>query len=359
MKASVLLGFVLAGCSFGTPSTQGTSTGATSGQDQSAGSSTGAGPSGSITPTTGASTGTSQVSGSVSPTTGSSGSGTASGTTSGAASGSGSGTVVASGSTSGAASGTGGDDDGGVPETGTIVLSDAGINAIPAGYTGKPFTVPAGHAMTIPGTIHLADYDLGGVGNIFCHTNVTPPTAAACGGFNFNDWRPAGTPIYRPVPAGDTSGTCNAAACDDNAGLCHMNSGEPDDDPTGKPIVPADVYPCYTATGEWIKYTVQVLESGTYSVGGLMGAPRPPQNDTPTVSLDFGTVNGTDITTGVFTVPSSICGMPDPGCTEGYHVWQTDNNMAMVTFPAPGTYVMTFNLVTSYLNPDYFVFTKM
>ena len=77
------------------------------------------------------------------------------------------------------------------------------------------------------------------------------------------------------------------------------------------------------------------------------------------MSLDFGTVNGTDITTGTFTVPSSICGTPDPGCTEGYHVWQTDNNMATVTFPAPGTYVMTFNLVSSYLNPDYFVFTKM
>jgi hypothetical protein len=274
--------------------------------------------------------------------------------------GSGSTSGAASGSTSGAKSGTGGgDDDAGGPETGTIVLSDAGINAVPAGYAGKPFTVPAGHSMTIPGTIHLADYDLGGVGNIFCHTNVMPPTAAACGGFNFDDWRPAGTPIYRPVPAGDKSGTCNAAACDDNAGLCHMNTGEPDDDPTGKPIVPADVYPCYTATGEWIKYTVQVLEPGTYSVGGLMGAPRPPQNDTPTVSLDFGMVDGNDITTGTFTVPSSICGNPDPGCTEGYHVWQTDNNMATVTFPAPGTYVMTFNLVSSYLNPDYFVFTKM
>jgi hypothetical protein len=213
--------------------------------------------------------------------------------------------------------------------------------------------------MTIPGTIHLADYDYGGVGVEFCHSALMPPTATAmaCGGFNFDDWRPAGTPIYRPAPAGDTK-ICNAAACDDNSGLCHMNNGEPDRDPAGNLIMPQDVYPCYTATGEWIKLTVTVTAAGTYSVGGLMGAPRPDQNATPTVMLDFGTVNGTDITTGVFTVPPSECD-PNTGCTEGYHVWQTDNAMGMVTFPSAGTYVMTFNLVSSFLNADYFVFTKM
>ncbi len=120
------------------------------------------------------------------------------------------------------------------------------------------------------------------------------------------------------------------------------------------PVSPYFPYLSYSVTGEWFKYTVQVLEAGTYSIGGLDGAPRPPQNMTPTVSLDFGTV-----TTGVFTVPSSVCGTPDPGCTEGYHVWQMNNAMAMVTFPAAGTYVMTFNLVSSFLNPGYWVFTKM
>ena len=57
-----------------------------------------------------------------------------------------------------------------------------------------------------------------------------------------------------------------------------------------------------------------------------MAAPRPPENLTPTVSLDF----GSGATTGIFTVPSSECGSPDPGCTEGYHVWQTDDAMARV-----------------------------
>ena len=356
MKSSALFCLVLAACGFSTPSPQNTSSGmASSGVGQGQGS-------GSTTSPSGASTNPASGSTSGAPSGAGSGSGASAGavvatsgalTASGAAAGS-SGTTVGSGSTTG----TGSDDEGGVPETGTVELSDAGINAIPAGYTGTPFAVPAGHSLTIPGTIHLADYDEGGVGNIFCHTDVMPPTAAACGGSNFGDWRPAGTPIYRPVPAGDTSGTCNAAACDDNAGLCHMNNGEPDRDPAGNLIMPQDVYPCYTATGEWIKITVTVTEAGTFSVGGLMGSPRPDQNATPMVMLDFGTVNGTDITTGVFTVPPSECD-PNTGCTEGYHVWQTDNAMGMVTFPAPGTYLMTFNLVSSFLNADYFVFTKM
>jgi hypothetical protein len=181
--------------------------------------------------------------------------------------------------------------------------------------------------------------------------------ASACGGYDFNDWQPAGSPQYRSTPTGDTSGTCNAAACDDNGGLCHMNTREPDDDPTGKPITPADVYPCYTATGEWINVTVQVTTSGTFNINGLMGAPREPQNADPHVQLDFHSANGC-VSTGDFAIPPSVCGTPDPGCTEGYHVWQTDDNLSQITLAA-GTYVMTFNLTMSYLNPDYFVFTAM
>jgi hypothetical protein len=133
-----------------------------------------------------------------------------------------------------------------------------------------------------------------------------------------------------------------------------MNDAEPDQTPSGALYMPRHAYLSYSVTGEWLKYTVQVTQAGTYSVGGVMGAPRPPQNAAPTVSLDF----GGGITTGTFAVPSSMC---DPGatCTEGYHVWQTDNNMAKVTFAAAGTYLMTFTLVSSFFNPEYFAFTKM
>jgi hypothetical protein len=234
---------------------------------------------------------------------------------------------------------------------------------LPTPYMGKPFTPQAYqgtpvHTLTIPGTIHLADYDLGGAGIAYCHTGQPMGSpASACGGFNTGDWKPAGSPPYRPTPAGDTSGVCNAAACDDNAGLCHMNNNEPDDNPMGQQIMPEDVYPCYTATGEWINVTVQVTAAGTFNISAIMGAPRPDQNADPHAQLDFHSTSGC-VSTGDFAIPPSICGTPDPGCTEGYHVWQTDDSLAQVTLAA-GTYVMTFNLTMSFLNADYFVFTAM
>lgn len=215
---------------------------------------------------------------------------------------------------------------------------------VPAGYVGTPFK-----PLTIPGTIYSSDYDTGGPGVAYCH--APGATGAACAnGRKLTDWCcttrlcTQTAPVCPPYRTGD-----------DNGGLSHMNTGEPDDYPDGMPVSPYFPYLSYSVTGEWFKYTVQAREAGTYSVGGLMAAPRPPQNQAPTILLDF----GGGVTTGVFTVPSSMCGNPDPGCTEGYHVWQMDNAMATVTIPAPGTYVMTFTLVSSFLNPGYFTFTKM
>jgi hypothetical protein len=216
-------------------------------------------------------------------------------------------------------------------------------NCVPAGYTGTPFK-----ALTIPGTIHLVDYDKGGVGVAFCHGAGTTP--ATCGGAKLNDW--CCTSVRCDQRADPVCPPYRADA--DNAGLSMMNEGEPDQDPTGKSIVPFEPYISYTNTGEWLKLTVQVTQAGTYTISGLMAAPVPPQNETPQVSLDF----GCGVTTGVFTVPSSVCTPTATRCTEGYHVWAMDQNLAEVTFPAPGTYLMTWTLVKSFMNPDYFVFTK-
>jgi hypothetical protein len=162
-----------------------------------------------------------------------------------------------------------------------------------------------------------------------------------------------------------SSGTCvvddNAATnCLDNGGMSQMNPGEPDDYPDGAPVMPYFPSLSYTITGMWFKYTVEVLEAGTYSVGGLDGSPSltgPPGNAAPPdIRLDFG--GDPLITTGDFLVPSSKCINPAT-CTEGFHVWQMNKNMATVTFPAAGTYVMTFTLVSSVFNPGYWVFTKM
>jgi hypothetical protein len=252
-----------------------------------------------------------------------------------------------SGASPEAAGDDGGGPDGAGTEAGAIVAFDGGVNMVPPGYNGTPFVV-----LQIPGMIHMSDYDRGGATVAYCHAPAGTTGFAACASAKMNDWccgpgklcdqrnQPAICPIYRPDS--------------DNAGLSHMNDAEPDQTPSGALYMPRHAYLSYSVTGEWLKYTVQVTQAATYSVGGVMGAPRPPQNAAPTISLDF----GGGVTTGTFTVPSSMC---DPGarCTEGYHVWQTDNNMAKVTFPAAGSYVMTFTLVSSFFNPEYLSFTKM
>jgi hypothetical protein len=94
------------------------------------------------------------------------------------------------------------------------------------------------------------------------------------------DWRPAGTPLYRPLPApGDKA--AGGAAANDNAGICHMD--DRDKTTAGVPVTPPDACLCYMVPGEWVKYTVQVQEAGTYSVGAFVGSPAG-----VTVSLDFG-----------------------------------------------------------------------
>jgi hypothetical protein len=207
-----------------------------------------------------------------------------------------------------------------------LAALEGGVNGIPAGYKGMPFK---GTPLLIPGTVHASDYDLGGPGVAYCHGN-----AADCAqGIVTSDWRPPSTPIYRPLS--------------DNAGLCHMNAGEPDNTTTGQLVMPQDVYICYVATTEWLKYTVEVTEAGTYAVGGQMAVPMG-----VTISLDF----GGGLSTGTFPLPVS----PTQACKcpETYHSWETVSGLATVTLPA-GTYVMTLTVLSAQFNPDFLTFTKM
>jgi hypothetical protein len=249
----------------------------------------------------------------------------------------GSGATGSGGMSGSAGSGAGGSmTDGGSATADAAPLPDGAVNGVPADYQGKPFKV-----LQIPGNIHMADYDLGGVGVAYCHGN--PNDCAA--GIKMNDWccgpgkgcdqrtDPA-CPPYRPN--------------NDNAGLCHMNVGEPDNTPTGQPYAPYYPYLCYMATGEWAKYTVQVTQAGTYAIGGAMAVPAG-----TSIALDFG--NG--VTTGTIALPTSPTAMCM--CPETYHSWETVSNIGTVTIPAAGTYVMTMRLVSQQFNPEYFSFTKM
>jgi hypothetical protein len=257
---------------------------------------------------------------------------------------------------------------------------------VPATYMGKPFPSASTVTNVIPGIIYVANYDTGGAGVAFCHSTTGAMTAAGCMGGDLNDWC-----------CGNIKG-CNEAAqpmtsatycppyrmTGDNAGLSHMNMGEPDcyasDGPTWQyipgsngptldgPMVTAgtpvpqdahattveDAYLSYTYTGEWLKFTVNVLEAGTYAVGGLMGVPGGTQ-----LTIDFGS---TATSTGMFTPTASPCMWHDDagqGCPETYHSWENLADLAMVTIPAAGTYVMQFTIVAGTINPLFFTFTKM
>jgi hypothetical protein len=265
-----------------------------------------------------------------------------------------------SGGASGGAGGTNG-------AAGSAGSAGAGV---PPGYAGTPFKV-----LTIPGFIYAADYDKGGAGVGYCRVGAAnPPSVATCMTAKINDWccgtqkgcdernQPTVCPIYRQDL--------------DNAGLSHMNTGEPDRYSVASPTwvagangptltgpavaaggdvlqhanttTPDDTYLSYTYTGQWQQYTVQVASAGSYTIGGEMASP-----DGTTIRFDF----GGGISTGVMTVPTSPTA--NCKCPETYHSWNIVNNIGSVTFPAAGTYLMRFTLLTQQFNPLFFTFTKM
>jgi hypothetical protein len=308
---------------------------------------------------------------------GSSGGG-ASGSGSGSPSGSNGGTSSGSdasdsetGSTSGSASGSSSGADGGT------VGFDGGVNKIPAGYTGTPFA-----QNVIPGFLYAANYDKGGPGVAYCHSAMATTPAACATGIHLTDWC-----------CSDTNAQMTGARCDDrnqargpcpiyrpdndNAGLSHMNLGEVDtyaaagptwvagpNGPTltgpmvtvGTPVpqhanmtTQDDTYLSYTVTGEWQKYTVEVLSAGTYSIGALTATPPNAK-----ITLDF----GGGVTSGAIALPASPV-TPACKCLEAYHAWNNAMSIGTVMFPSAGTYLLTLTLNTGTYNPLYFTFTKM
>jgi len=175
----------------------------------------------------------------------------------------------------------------------------------------------------IPGVIYARNYDTGGQGVGFNH-----PGGTTCG-----DW-PAGMAMYRL-----------GADC---VGLSVENSQKPDVLVDGGPADYGEIYISYCAPGEWLKYTVEVAETGTYAVSVNEGGPN------VSISLSFSATPA--VTTGTVMIPESV-DQAQPG-HEMYHVWQNVDDFGMVTLEA-GIYVMQFTIVTSQANFDSFTFTKM
>jgi hypothetical protein len=199
------------------------------------------------------------------------------------------------------------------------------VQAIPSDYKGTPYK---GIMQTIPGTIYARNYDEGGAGVAYCHGGV----GNCGGGINCGDW-PGGMALYRP----------------DCVGLSVTNGQKPDVLTSGMPATYGEVYVSYCATGEWLKYTVEVAESGTYAIGSYVGAPG-------NLSVSFSFSSMPAVASGTLKIPASV-DVAQPG-HEMYHVWQAANNLGTVALTA-GVYVMTFTIVSSQANFDTFTFTKM
>ncbi|HVZ70758.1 MAG TPA: hypothetical protein VHJ20_00150 [Polyangia bacterium] len=245
------------------------------------------------------------------------------------------------GGTTGSDAGAGSGGTGGATSTGGAGGSavggfGGGVNNLPAGYTGTPF-----EALTIPGRINATSYDRGGAKVAYCRAGATCTDGVTTG-----DYPSGAAPVRPPIPA--NAKMCSGAACDDNVGVCRMNPKKPDKTVDGQPAPPDDSYLCYSTAGEWTKYTVHVLEPGTYSVGGVMAVPQG-----GAFNLSF----GGNVTTGnvaLAITPTTNCG----GCGENFHSWATRTALATVTFSAAGTYLMTLTQVGRF-NADAFTFTKM
>jgi len=194
---------------------------------------------------------------------------------------------------------------------GSIAVGDL-PNQIPAGYTGKPF---GGTPQQIPGKIEVEKYDTGGPGVAF---NAMPGAA-------FNK--------------------CGFMRADAVALQCTGQAGPQDQDyATCMNYPPGSVYIGYIGSGNYYKYTVDVLEAGTYVISGHEGV-----SGTTNVTFAF-----TDTEkTGNILLPST-----NGKCTsEAYHVWAAQDNLGEITL-TPGHYVMTLTVVNASLNMDWFAFTK-
>ena len=213
------------------------------------------------------------------------------------------------GGAAGGAAGAGGGSAGG--SGGSVPVGDL-PNQIPAGYTGKPF---GGTPQQIPGKIEVERYDTGGSGVAFnamqgaafnaCGLMRTDATALECTG--------------QPGPQDQDFATC-------------MNY------PAGS------VYIGYIGGGNYYKYTVDVVQAGTYVISSHAGVS--PTNTS--VSFAF----TADAKTAALTLPTT-----NGKCTsEAYHVWSEAPNIGTITL-MPGHYVMTLTVVNAGLNMDWFAFS--
>ena len=199
-----------------------------------------------------------------------------------------------------------------------VILSSLGrasdaTNHVPTDYTGKPET---GAPRTIPGTILAIDYD-------------EAPAGAKEVSFSYHGKR-VQTKFRKDA---------------DSIGIAGFGKGHVSTN--GMPEDPNQAYVGWTQGGEWLKYTVNVTESGTYVIGAKVAAGA----KGATLSFSF----ASELSTGDIEIPSTAGFQPG---VEVYHVWEKLDALKEITLPA-GTYVMTVKIgQIAGLNLHSFTFTK-
>ncbi|HVZ71991.1 MAG TPA: carbohydrate-binding domain-containing protein [Polyangia bacterium] len=188
----------------------------------------------------------------------------------------------------------------------------AGGSSVPTTYTGKPY---GGTPQPIPGTIQIESYDTGGSGVAY----------KASGNGHGNLCGVTRTDVIDLQCTGQ-----NGSPTDQTQGTCAKLTG--------------DSYLGYIGTGDWLNYTVNVQQAGTYAITTHVGVAG------NTTKLMF-TFTPTMKTAALPLMGTSGCGV------ESYHVWATESIGTIAL--QPGTYVMRLDFVSAGLNIDWVAFTKM
>jgi hypothetical protein len=155
------------------------------------------------------------------------------------------------------------------PDVVVTVAADGGIS-VPPGYKGMPY---GGTPQTIPGVISASQYDVGGNNVAFSYAG--------------------------------TVNQCAQRSTGDCIGIASFGNGQVTT--TNMPEASTQSYVGWTKTGEWINYTVQVTQPGTYAIGAHLTA----ANTGAKVSFRF----SPDVTTGPLDVPTTAGYVPGVECT--------------------------------------------
>ncbi|HTF20288.1 MAG TPA: carbohydrate-binding protein [Chryseolinea sp.] len=200
-------------------------------------------------------------------------------------------------------------------------------------YQGKPFS-DARHsgAQVIPGRLQFEFFDEGGEGLAF-HDNDTVNSGSGAlnpaDGTYLNEFR-----IHEPV---DISYTKFREPLIDNSPY-NLVAPEPD-----------QLYIGWTAPGEWIKYTIDVKESGRYKLGLMYTA-----NQNGQISL---AVNDVDVT-GAIDVPSTFVA-DDTIAWRQWHHWNYLDKIPVIELPE-GMHTLTLHtLAVGQMNFEHLDFERV